>query len=288
MIVYLAAGICGSLASVYLNGTPIGVGASGAAMGLIGALLVLLKRRPALFAAGERRRWQSMLWMGVLATAAIGLLEHDYFDNAAHGAGLLGGMLVALAVLPAADGRRQRAWRRVGTRLGAALLTALLVAATVQAVRDVPEWTSLRIVRARGAVARLPGWLRTRPVRGGGLVAERPPAEIAVLLGALPDVAPDPLLLVPTDGALHDLVASADAARLLRGPLHPAAVDVADLPPEWREGVRFVLLRSGAAFALVRLPGGAPDPVYDALLAELRRSLRPVAAQSFGAGGESE
>ena len=278
IVIYLGSGLMGSLASVYLNGTDVGVGASGAAMGLIGALLVLMQRRPALFLPVERRRWVGVLWVGVIATGVIGLLEHQYVDNSAHGAGFAGGMLLAALTLPSL-GERESRLRLAGARLGAALLVALLAAAMWEARVEGDSWSTPREVPARGATVRLPGWLRVTPRPDGSVVAERLPAEIAILVGAEPYSVPDPNAVIPETGPLRDLVDAADLPAVLSEgdfvlPV-PAAALAMGLAPEWESGVRFLVIRNGAAFALVRLPADpTAEDAYSGPLDLVRATLR--------------
>jgi membrane associated rhomboid family serine protease len=292
LLLYLGSGLAGSVASVYLNATDVGVGASGAAMGLIGALLALMWRRPGRFQAIERRRWTSLLWIGVVATAVIGVLEHRYVDNAAHGAGLVAGAALALAVLPVTQGVETRL-RRAGARLGAALLVALLGAALLESRAESAAWSEMRIVRARGASVELPGWLLTRPVPDGTVVVARPPAEIALLLGSSESGPPRPEALFPASGPLRDLLVAADVPDTLPEGEHvvdpTAAALEAGLALEWESGVRFSVLRAGDAWVLVRLPG---DPViekaYEPLLRRVRTTLRATGREMDDAAGSNE
>ncbi len=282
LIVYFGSGVLGSLASVYINGTQIGVGASGAAMGLIGALLVLLMRRPGLFTPIERKRWLSTLWLGVGATAAIGVLEADFIDNAAHGAGALGGALLALAILPVTAARAggDSRVRRACVRVAAALLTGLAVVATVEAARSMHTWEGHQEVRAAGARATLPGWLRLTPTRDGGVVAERKPAEIAILIGSSPAVALRPTALLDASGELRRLFDAAGAPDAVVDELKivpRTAAEAERLGPDWYIGVRFFVIRNGDAFALVRLPvGREAEDAYAFVLDDLRRTLAPT------------
>ena len=90
LLLYLAAGICGGLCSVFLgDGYGISIGASGAIYGLLGAMLLLTKKR------GPRYTGMSYSTMLLLAATAIclGFFEPNV-DNLAHIGGFLGGMAV--------------------------------------------------------------------------------------------------------------------------------------------------------------------------------------------------
>lgn len=88
LLLYFAAGLCGGLFSIAFNGW-LAIGASGAIYGLLGAMLLLTKKR------GARITGMSYSTMLVLAISAIGLGFLDpQVDNFAHIGGLLGGMLM--------------------------------------------------------------------------------------------------------------------------------------------------------------------------------------------------
>ena len=85
LLLYLAAGLCGGICSVIFNGW-LAIGASGAIYGLLGAMLLLTKKR------GMRCTGMSYSTMLILAVSAIGLGMLDAnVDNFAHIGGLLGG-----------------------------------------------------------------------------------------------------------------------------------------------------------------------------------------------------
>lgn len=89
--VFLASALAGSLASFYL--TPAtSVGASGGIMGLVGFLGVIGLRRRHVVPRG----FLKSIAVSVALTAGTGLVAHHYIDNAAHGGGLLGGVVLGL------------------------------------------------------------------------------------------------------------------------------------------------------------------------------------------------
>ena len=99
-VTYVAGGLCGAAAST-LNTQQVGlsVGASGAIMGLLGALIVMLIVRRGTWPEAWRR---ALLWNLVLLGAIqifIGF-QLPMVDNAAHVGGLLGGGAMALVVAP--------------------------------------------------------------------------------------------------------------------------------------------------------------------------------------------
>lgn len=88
LVLYLASGFCGGLLSVLLgDGMGVSIGASGAIYGLLGAMLLLTKKK------GPRYTGMSYSTMLLLAASAIcmGFLE-PRVDNLGHIGGLLGGM----------------------------------------------------------------------------------------------------------------------------------------------------------------------------------------------------
>ena len=90
LFLYLTAGVCGGLLSVFLgDGYGISIGASGAIYGLLGAMLLLTKKR------GSRYTGMNYSTMLLLAATAIcmGFFEPNV-DNLGHIGGFLGGMAV--------------------------------------------------------------------------------------------------------------------------------------------------------------------------------------------------
>lgn len=88
LLLYLLSGICGGLLSVFLgDGYGISIGASGAIYGLLGAMLLLTKKR------GSRYTGMNYSTMLLLAATAIllGFFEPNV-DNLGHIGGFLGGM----------------------------------------------------------------------------------------------------------------------------------------------------------------------------------------------------
>ncbi|MDT7517555.1 rhomboid family intramembrane serine protease [Rhodoferax sp. TBRC 17660] len=132
-LLYLGAGVCGNLVSLVVQGNrAVSGGASGAVFGLYGALLVFLWVERRQVEAGEFR-W---LFGGALGFSVL-MLGLGWFmpgiDNAAHGGGLLAGMLWAGLLL--------RPWTAsspaAGVRPG--LSATLLVVAVVLLGLVLPE-----------------------------------------------------------------------------------------------------------------------------------------------------
>ena len=88
LLLYLMSGVCGGLLSVFLgDGYGISIGASGAIYGLLGAMLLLTKKK------GPRYTGMSYSTMLMLAATAIGLgFFEPNVDNLGHIGGFLGGM----------------------------------------------------------------------------------------------------------------------------------------------------------------------------------------------------
>jgi rhomboid protease GluP len=133
-VTYVAGGLAGALAST-LNTQQAGlsVGASGAIMGLLGALIVVLILRRGSWPETWRR---ALLWNLVLLGAIqifIGF-QLPMVDNAAHVGGMLGGGAAALVVAPGGLLGRSTAARAVLIAL-AVVAVAAFAFATVQVAR---------------------------------------------------------------------------------------------------------------------------------------------------------
>jgi len=150
LVIYCVAGLVGNLLSVF-NPNPqavFSIGASGAVLGIMGALMVALLLRRGAWPESWRR---NLLWnLGVLLLIQIYLgWVMPITDNYAHVGGLIGGALATVALMP---GRPSR--RRFGARsaLTATALLALAVSAgwsLVSLARERPAETMARLPRAR-------------------------------------------------------------------------------------------------------------------------------------------
>jgi membrane associated rhomboid family serine protease len=224
LVVYLASAVLAGLASLWINDTSIGVGASGGALGLVGALLVVVLRRRSLFTLQERAGWSRILWLTVIATAAIGVAEHQVMDNAAHAAGLLVGAATALLL----DlGKTLRPASPLAVRALAGVLCAAFLGCGAAAALQAPRWYAWRTVRVEGASAELPGWIRVAPKGAAEAWAARLPMDLVVQLGSEPGAEPDLVAIVYGEAG-------------------------AGYSPERPEPQR--LFRRGRAFALALLP----------------------------------
>lgn len=97
-IIYVLAGLFGSVASYLLNSIAIGAGASGAIFGVLGALAAFfLARRKELGEAGRQNL------MGLLVIAAINLVfgfSQQGIDNWAHMGGMVAGFALGMTLAP--------------------------------------------------------------------------------------------------------------------------------------------------------------------------------------------
>ena len=94
-IVFLVSGLLGSVFSLYFLPTETSVGASGGIMGLIGFVLVLsIKFNDSI----PRNVIKSML-NTIILVSIIGISASEIIDNAAHGGGLIGGIIVGVLMI---------------------------------------------------------------------------------------------------------------------------------------------------------------------------------------------
>lgn len=132
VIIYFIAGLFGSLASTFF-GKGLSVGASGAILGLLGALIVLVILRRASLA----ERWRRiLLWnLALITVVQIGIgFFTGVIDNAAHIGGLLGGAAATLLFAPGLLVGNGSAGRAV-IRFLAAACVALSIVTLVEVVR---------------------------------------------------------------------------------------------------------------------------------------------------------
>lgn len=95
--VYLLSGVAAALLSMAWSPGP-SVGASGAIFGLMGAVIVVLRRHQHRFYLRDKRIG-AVLGVWALYTIGTGLLS-PFVDNAAHVGGFLGGALLAMRLKP--------------------------------------------------------------------------------------------------------------------------------------------------------------------------------------------
>jgi membrane associated rhomboid family serine protease len=101
-LVFLAAALAGGACSILLPPESRSVGASGGLMGMFGFLGVMAWRRKNHLPEGFLRT----LMINVAIIALMGVVAYRFIDNAAHGGGLLAGVLIGLTAIP----RGEAAW----------------------------------------------------------------------------------------------------------------------------------------------------------------------------------
>ncbi|MCG3135560.1 MAG: hypothetical protein HMLKMBBP_03267 [Planctomycetes bacterium] len=289
VITALGGGFLASLASV-LTGTPVGVGASGAVMGLVGGVLSLLLLERHRFSQADRRQWLAMIGLTVAANALIGAAEPDAVDNAAHAGGLAGGFLIAALLRP----RRVETEVTRGTRrLAAGILLGLLGGGVAEASLALPLWLGRRTAHVDGARAELPTWLRRAEESEGGFLG-RPPLPFAMQMGRWSPDAPNPPALLRRLAAsgidVSPAWTAAAAERRVEGDVDveellffpPPGHDVRDMP-----SVRVVTLVRRGAFATVALPASDEgERAFGSVLRGLAHTLESQAPAVRGAGGK--
>ncbi len=125
LVIFLLSGLFGGLCSLMWHPMSVGVGASGAIMGLAGALLVwLILPKLERGAEMERKVQVRALVMGLSLTLAVGAFSQR-IDNAAHAGGLLAGVVLG-AVVYVIDKLRSGALKRWAAAI-LLLLAGLLV-----------------------------------------------------------------------------------------------------------------------------------------------------------------
>jgi membrane associated rhomboid family serine protease len=187
-IVYVASGFVAAAASVWLNETAMGVGASGAAMGLFGALAVLLLARRGMFDPHERQQWLVSCALVLVANAGIGIIERDAIDNAAHGGGLVAGAVLGWLLLPpSVEYEAKRGARRM---IAASLVTLVAVCAGA-ALGDVRHWRHESEIRRAGVRIKVPAWMQVEDDDLLGGIGHRKPVPFAVQFGVRGAVEPD-------------------------------------------------------------------------------------------------
>lgn len=193
-IVYLLAGVAGSLASAYVGEAyRLSVGASGAIFGLLGAALVGLMR----LRGFVPEQWRKQVTYNLLIVLALNLyIGHtmSQVDNSAHVGGLLGGGLLSL--LLSARGVRDRPARWMGlaalSLVGVTLLCGAM-AATSSPARMLTNLPSQEILRG-GLKVRCPAhWI---PLESKDAMFQDPLLELSPTLRVLQN---------PSESTLMDL-----------------------------------------------------------------------------------
>lgn len=100
--VYFLSGLCGALCSIMWNPTQTSSGASGAIIGLAGAMLSSLL-------CGKKSEYshvQPVIFLGVICASLLGGFFYPEIDNAAHVGGFFAGFVAGLLVMPFSDEAR--------------------------------------------------------------------------------------------------------------------------------------------------------------------------------------
>lgn len=149
LVVYAVAGLAGNLLSVY-NPNPqvvFSLGASGAVLGLMASLMVMLLLRRGSVKDGWRREVLFNLALLLVVELGLGQTMRNV-DNYAHLGGLVGGAALTLFVAPGGLlGERRRA--RVVVALLLVALAGSAAQSVVSLVREDPAATVARLPRAR-------------------------------------------------------------------------------------------------------------------------------------------
>ena len=128
LVLYLGAGLAGSIASLFFAGRgAVSVGASGAILGVVGALLAVIWLRPGSLPAPLLRPLRSSLLVYIGVSLLLGFTVGGV-DNAAHVGGLIAGIVLA-AILDGRPGWEDapvRAMFRLAAALAMAAASALL------------------------------------------------------------------------------------------------------------------------------------------------------------------
>jgi membrane associated rhomboid family serine protease len=99
VVIYLLAGLGGSIMSLFFNPEIISVGASGAVFGCFGAFLMIIRGHAASFEKGYLQAITRSL-VFLLAFNLIWGFTHKGIDNSAHIGGFITGVLAGACVLP--------------------------------------------------------------------------------------------------------------------------------------------------------------------------------------------
>ncbi len=108
LIVYFFSGILGGMASLFFGAAvTVSVGASGAILGLQGAILCAVATKGRLLQPGAARKIAMVMGLIVIMNLALGLAT-PAIDNAAHLGGLIGGFFAALLLVEKFDHSQYR------------------------------------------------------------------------------------------------------------------------------------------------------------------------------------
>jgi rhomboid protease GluP len=168
LIIYLLGGLGGAISSTLVGQGALSVGASGAIMGLLGALIVTLILRRGSWPEAWRRAVLSNLLLLSALQIYIGF-QVPMIDNAAHVGGMLGGAAATLIFAPGGllgSGRRAA----IVTRVCAVVLVAAVLISAGLAVRTPMARTlasvATREVELDGLRLRIPAYWEVDATHG--------------------------------------------------------------------------------------------------------------------------
>lgn len=151
IVLYLLSGLAGSIASQLFNPVVVSAGASGAIFGIVGGLIAFLSGRE----VGLPVRVVRSMRANMIAIAGINLVigfSIPGIDNAAHGGGFVGGLLLGLLLrrpFPVPEGYSNRN-RVIAVAAGGTAALALLFALSLLR----PPEARLRVISAEEHAAR--------------------------------------------------------------------------------------------------------------------------------------
>jgi len=96
LVVYFIAILSGSIFSMIFMPNDTSLGASGGIIGLFGFLAVLAYKRRSIMPPG----FLKSIINNLVFIAVIGVMAHNYIDNASHAGGLLAGVIVGWMLIP--------------------------------------------------------------------------------------------------------------------------------------------------------------------------------------------
>jgi membrane associated rhomboid family serine protease len=114
LLIYLAAGLAGSAASLWWHPVVNGAGASGAIFGVFGALLAFFLRQPGGVPASVIKRHRASVAIFIFYNLLNGARVAG-IDNSAHIGGLAAGFVLGLLLTRSLDGGRSPSSERIGT-----------------------------------------------------------------------------------------------------------------------------------------------------------------------------
>ncbi|MBL8491011.1 MAG: rhomboid family intramembrane serine protease, partial [Rhodocyclaceae bacterium] len=145
LLIYLSSGLAGSVVSLYSGMDRVGVGASGAIFGVVGALAPALAGRHHLLSEGKRL----LLFAGTLAFTVYAFwngIQQDGIDNGAHAGGFFCGLL--LGILPGPPARVANVVARRRSLAYGGVIAAVLALAFVAPAAGLDAKGRLSLIRS--------------------------------------------------------------------------------------------------------------------------------------------